>query len=86
MYYRGAATGFQASNLGLVLRGCQPWIIDDSSSRHSRRVSLVCATSEGQNGPVFWQFPGAHAGLQDFINGGGLVDHVGDPSVPFNIA
>lgn len=89
--YRGAATGCQALYFGRVLhyRGNEKLASDNTHSsrdrehRHLRRVSLKSPTGQSHVGSVLRHLPGTQAGLQDLVLGRGSVDHVMEPTVPF---
>jgi hypothetical protein len=85
LVYRGAATGVQADNLGRVLRRI---VSDDDQNKstsnavHLRGVGLEGSTAEGGVGTVLRNLPGALAGLEELVDSGGSINHVGDPGVP----
>lgn len=85
MHYRGAATGVQAETLGRVLQDVSyrlPQSFQNTIIGYLRRVSLVCAAGESQNRAMLGQFPGTDTGLHEPVDGWGVVDQVGHPSVP----
>lgn len=49
---------------------------------YSRRVSLVCTAGESQHRAMLGQLPGTDTGLDELVDGWGVVDQVGHPSVP----
>jgi hypothetical protein len=54
----------------------------DDGQEHVRRVGLESSTAEGGVWAVLGDLPSALARLEELVDGGGSINHVGDPGVP----